>query len=583
MSIKIKKKTLKIIIITILIIAIAVFWVIVSRVIINENKIKQTEEKLSKIDVKELEQSLIEELKNTSLNVNTSSFKTFFGTEEDFFNESNENKALGFSVSLHYKEGNPFKDYVSAYIMPTDNSGGGMVIPCFKIVCDNNNNNFKYILYQSDTNFTDFNMTNVVKKILNTKYGIVMYNAENDKYTEKFIVEGNKKYKETMEIYINLYDDDIISIVGEINSNLKSLNDNQLFNYISDNKKVSMSFFGIVDNSETNKEENEVSSTNLVIPSDNFYEMRFNLSIPEFCNNYNKAFKEIYSKYTDESFNSVLLISEDTFTKSSINNSQTGLEIYLATFNFKNDANYHATIAIHVEPNTQNIVAVAVMSDYNSYIKKNDFQTFITKCIIPSAIRGINKDMTTSEAENLMKRVSESKKGVYFKDNICCQIFNNKTSSTFDFMLAALSDKMYNKLFETQNSNGSTANNSTITSKSTIKDGTYFKKLTSTEKEEGIVSLGDIKIVIKDKNIEFYDNSSQIALQGIYTIENNKIVGTYTTATYYSYDKLESVTETIEDRFEFEIKENNTLYDTMGYGQFLGKCLQRNATYEIVE
>lgn len=129
-----------------------------------------------------------------------------------------------------------------------------------------------------------------------------------------------------------------------------------------------------------------------------------------------------------------------------------------------------------------------------------------------------------------------------------------------------------------------TTNSSTQnTSKSTIKDGTYFKKLTSTEKEEGIVSLGDIKIVIKDKNIEFYDNSSQIALQGIYTIENNKIVGTYTTATYYSYDKLENVTETIEDRFEFEIKENNTLYDTMGYGQFLGKCLQRNATYEIVE
>lgn len=581
MSIKIKKKTFKIIIIAILIIAIAVFGFIVSRVIINENQIKQTEEKLSKIDVKELEQSLIEELKNTSLNVNTSSYKTFFGTEEDFFNESNENTALGFAVSLHYKDRNPFKDYVSAYIMPNDNSGGGMVIPCFKIVCDNNNN-FKYILYQSDTNF---DMTNVVKKIFKTKYDIVMYNFKNDKYFEKFIVEGNKKYKETLEIYINLYDDDIISIAREIEPKLKNTKDNQLINYISNDKKVSMSFFGIVDNSETNKEENEVSSNNLVIPSDNFYEMRFNLSIPEFCNNYNKAIKEICSQYTDESFNNVLLISEDTFTKSSINNSQTGLEIYLATFNFKIDANYNETIAIHVEPNTKNIVAVAVMSDYTSYINKNDFKTFITKCIIPSTIRGINKDMTTSEAENLMKRVSESRKLFYFKDNICCQLSNNKTSSTFDFMIAALSDKMYNKLFATQNSNGSTTNNnnSTITSKSTIKNGTYFKKLTSTEKEDSSISLGDIKVIIKDKNIEFYDNSSQIALQGTYTIENNKIVGTYTTATYYSYDKLENVTETIEDRFEFEIKENNTLYDTMGYGQFLGKCLHRNATYEIVE
>ena len=30
-------------------------------------------------------------------------------------------------------------------------------------------------------------------------------------------------------------------------------------------------------------------------------------------------------------------------------------------------------------------------------------------------------------------------------------------------------------------------------------------------------------------------------------------------------------------------EENNKLYDTMGYGQFLGKCLYRNATYELVE
>lgn len=395
MSIKIKKKMLKMIIVIILIIAIAVLGVIVSKVIINENQIKQTEERLSKIDVKELEKSLIEELKNTSLNVNTSSFKTFFGTEEDFFNESDENKALGFAVSLHYKEGNPFKYYVSAYIMPNDNNGGGMIIPCFKIVCDNNNN-FKYILYQTDSKY----IRDVVTKVLETKYDIDIYNVENDKYNEKFIVEGNKKYQETMEIYINLYNDEAINIAREIEPKLKNANDNQILRKISDNKKVSMSFFGVVDNSSSS----EKSST----PNNN----------------------------------------EDTL------------------------GNY-----------------------------------------------------------------------------------TNTTTNT----------------------------NAQDSSKSIIKDGTYFKKLTSTEKEEGTVSLGDIKIVIKDKNIEFYDNSSQIALQGIYTIENNKIVGTYTTATYYSYDKLENVTETIEDRFEFEIRENNTLYDTMGYGQFLGKCLQRNATYEIVE
>lgn len=394
MSIKINKKTLKIIIITILIIAIAVFGVIVSRVIINENQIKQTEEKLNKIDIKELEQSLIEELKNTSLNVNTSSFKTFFGTEEDFFNESNENIALGFAVSLHYKEGNSFKDYVSAYIMPNDNSGRGMVIPCFKIVCDNNNN-FKYILYQTDSKY----IRDVITKVLETKYDIDTYNVENDKYNEKFIVDGNKKYQETMEIYINLYNDEAISIAREIEPKLKNVSDNQILRKIADNKKVSMSFFGVVDNSSSSK--NSSASNN----------------------------KDTLGNYT------------------------------------------------------------------------------------------------------------------------------NTTANT----------------------------NAQDTSKSTIKNGTYNKVLTSTEKDEENMSLGDINFEIKDNTIMFSDNNSQIVLEGTYIVEDNKMVGTYTKATYYSYEQLDFVTETIEDKFEFEIKENNTLYDTMGYGQFLGKCLQRNATYEIVE
>lgn len=116
-----------------------------------------------------------------------------------------------------------------------------------------------------------------------------------------------------------------------------------------------------------------------------------------------------------------------------------------------------------------------------------------------------------------------------------------------------------------------------------IKNGTYNKVLTSAEKDNGNISLGDINFEIRGDSIMFSDNNSQIVLEGLYTIENNKIVGTYTKATYYSYEQLDFVTETIEDPFEFEIREDNTLYDTMGYGQFLGKCLQRNATYELVK
>lgn len=60
-------------------------------------------------------------------------------------------------------------------------------------------------------------------------------------------------------------------------------------------------------------------------------------------------------------------------------------------------------------------------------------------------------------------------------------------------------------------------------------------------------------------------------------------MGIYTSATYQSHEGSNLVTETIYDRFEFKIKENNDLYDTIGYSQCFGEYLQRNVTYEIVD
>ena len=54
-----------------------------------------------------------------------------------------------------------------------------------------------------------------------------------------------------------------------------------------------------------------------------------------------------------------------------------------------------------------------------------------------------------------------------------------------------------------------------------IKNGTYNKVLTSTEKDNGNISLGDINFEIKDNTIMFSDNNSQIVLEGTYTIEDN--------------------------------------------------------------
>lgn len=135
-----------------------------------------------------------------------------------------------------------------------------------------------------------------------------------------------------------------------------------------------------------------------------------------------------------------------------------------------------------------------------------------------------------------------------------------------------------------QNNNTTNANEENNTNiESNIKNGVYNKILTSEEKEDMLIELGDISIKIEGNKITLTDIDMQCTLTGTYEIENGKLVGEYTTAEYYSHEEMKEVTQTIEDRFEFEIQENNKLYDTMGYGQFLGKCLYRNATYELVQ
>lgn len=241
MKISMKKRTVKIIISLILIIVILALGAIIARVVINENQIKQTEEKLSKINSKELETFLIEELKSTSLNVNTSSIKTIFGTGERFASEFNGVSALDFALSLHYKEENPFEDYISAYIV-TNNGENGIVIPCFKIISDNNGN-FKYILYLTNSKF---NVSDVVNKVFKTKYNINILLTGNNKYYDRFIAEGNKKYQEKMQIYLGITEEEnAINIAKEIEPKLNNASDEQALNWFLRDKEVTLAFFGI--------------------------------------------------------------------------------------------------------------------------------------------------------------------------------------------------------------------------------------------------------------------------------------------------------------------------------------------------
>lgn len=356
----------------------------------------------------------------------------------------------------------------------------------------------------------------------------------------------------------------------------------------SENTLVTSDF---IENRDTLNSKN----SNLTTASENFYGMRFNMTLAEFCENYNNELDKVYNEYTNEDIsNDSLVLSEDKFEKATMQNQQSGLDFYMITRTFAEKG--EESIVVYTEPNTKNIVQVLLMADYNSFINNKDFSMWVMNVSIPCIIKSVRPDYTQEQINSFMNIKNKENNKVYnFQDNMIYEMATNDTSKTADFTIGAISEEKYKELYSNSSQSGNTtttnstnisaSNNTTTadTTLNTIENGTYNKILTSEEKEDGLLELGDINIKIEGNNITLTDVGMQCKLTGTYTIEDGKLVGEYTTAEYYSHDEMKDITQTIEDRFEFEIQEDNKLYDTMGYGQFLGKCLYRNATYELVE
>lgn len=168
-----KSKLLKGIIALVSLIIIIVVGIIVKKPISNNIIIKDTENKISQINAKELETELINSLKNTSLNVNTSRYKTEF----EICNK-NSNKQLSLTMSVTAGFYGPSEDYfenfVCAVISDTNNSNSnfGIVFPCFRITSDNSGKvrNIEYISYDN-LGISD-NVHETMNSVLKNKYGI---------------------------------------------------------------------------------------------------------------------------------------------------------------------------------------------------------------------------------------------------------------------------------------------------------------------------------------------------------------------------------------------------------------------------
>lgn len=193
MKVTLKKKTIKIIIAIILIIVAIIVGIMITNSIVNDKNIKETEEKLSQIDAKELEAKLIEELEKTELNVNI--------------------ELSNGVVLTKFTETKQFEGYISAQILGLNqNNYGAVIIPCFKIESDSNGK-FKNIEY-INLNYSSIRETirKIIQKTFKESYDIELFKM-NDKYSERF----NKGYKSKGNIFID--DKDFgIAIMNKINT-----------------------------------------------------------------------------------------------------------------------------------------------------------------------------------------------------------------------------------------------------------------------------------------------------------------------------------------------------------------------------
>lgn len=201
MSVKIKRNTIKIISIIIAILLIVAVSAVIIGVVMPNIKRNQIRNKLSQINVEELETKIIEELEKTPLNINTSEFNTTIGTL-DKVEESNKGKNNLFGgVKANYELSgnlNTFKNYISAYIIGQNNEL--VIIPCFKIESDSNGN-FKSI--KCKTSQISHEVPNIFIKVLEKDFGI--------KLEGKYKSEMQKSDKDDITIY-SLKEDDLINV-----------------------------------------------------------------------------------------------------------------------------------------------------------------------------------------------------------------------------------------------------------------------------------------------------------------------------------------------------------------------------------
>ena len=166
----------KIFVIILIIVAIIGGALLTYFIVNNNSKTNQVKERISQIKTEELQKNMIDELKNTSLNINNSSMETYFGTETN----DTMDMALSFYydlVSQGYSSNKNNEGYIYAFVS-SKNRNIGVMIPCFKIESDNNGNVKNIVIPNSNRVSLPIKkvMWDTLEKVFNEKYNIDISN-----------------------------------------------------------------------------------------------------------------------------------------------------------------------------------------------------------------------------------------------------------------------------------------------------------------------------------------------------------------------------------------------------------------------
>lgn len=175
-----KKLIVGIIVIILVIGAIALCGYFIS----NNNKTKETEDKISQINATEMAKELRDYLGTSTLNINNSTISTFF----TYTNDSEENYKYKRIVIL---------DMMSDKTNTDTNNRGIVAFPVCEIQM-NSNGNFKSINYPAD-GVVGNKVKTVIQEFFNNKYNIDIYATYNNKFRK---IGNSIEYYEN-EIYYN--------------------------------------------------------------------------------------------------------------------------------------------------------------------------------------------------------------------------------------------------------------------------------------------------------------------------------------------------------------------------------------------